>query len=326
MLFISRCWTSRVVCRYRAFINTSSNGRMASDVNSKKDGDTGSDCTPVEVSIDVPWGRICGKAWGSSNGKPVLALHGWLDNSGTFDKLLPLLSPDLYIVAIDFPGHGLSSPRPAGAYYHFINMVADVKYVVDALGWKRFSFLSHSMGAGVSTLFAASLPEYVEKLVLLEGIAPLAVDAKELPSRMGKALNNLKKFQDKATKVYPSQEACIARLMEGNNDLTEESARVLSERGTAPVENGYVFTRDLRLKSSSMLYFSFEVVVSFLKALQCPLFVVRAEISVFPKELMDMLVHAAKGNIVTVAGNHHVHLNNAAVVAPIVNRELLGPS
>jgi len=28
------------------------------------------------VSIDVPWGRICGKAWGSSSGKPILALHG----------------------------------------------------------------------------------------------------------------------------------------------------------------------------------------------------------------------------------------------------------
>jgi len=26
--------------------------------------------------------------------------------------------------------------------------------------------------------------------------------------------------------------------MEGNKDLTQESARVLSERGTAPVENG----------------------------------------------------------------------------------------
>jgi len=38
---------------------------------------------------------------------------------------------DLYIVAIDFPGHGLSSPRPAGAYYHYINMLADVKYVVE---------------------------------------------------------------------------------------------------------------------------------------------------------------------------------------------------
>jgi len=28
------------------------------------------------VSIDVPWGRISGKAWGSPNGQPILSLHG----------------------------------------------------------------------------------------------------------------------------------------------------------------------------------------------------------------------------------------------------------
>ena len=30
---------------------------------------------------------------------------------------------------------------------------------------------------------------------------------------MGKALNSLKKFQDKTIKVYPSQEACVARYV-----------------------------------------------------------------------------------------------------------------
>lgn len=28
------------------------------------------------------------------------------------------------------------------------------------------------------------------------------------------------------------------RLMDGNKDLTQESAEILSKRGTAPVENG----------------------------------------------------------------------------------------
>ena len=107
--------------------------------------------TPAEVSIDVPWGQICGKAWGSSSGKPVLALHGWLDNAGSFDKLIPSLSSDLYTVAIDWPGHGHSSPRPAGANYYLKNMVADLKYVVDGLGWKKFTFLLHSMGFSIES-------------------------------------------------------------------------------------------------------------------------------------------------------------------------------
>lgn len=28
------------------------------------------------VTIKVPWGQIAGKAWGHSNRRPVLALHG----------------------------------------------------------------------------------------------------------------------------------------------------------------------------------------------------------------------------------------------------------
>lgn len=71
----------------------------------------------------------------------------------------------LHVVAIDLPGHGRSSHRPPGAFYHIQNYIADVKYVIDgecghitiqalgcsvcyylALKWKKFSFLAHSMG------------------------------------------------------------------------------------------------------------------------------------------------------------------------------------
>ena len=43
-----------------------------------------------EVSIPVPWGVIAGREWGSPAGLPWIALHGWLDNAGTFDTLAPL--------------------------------------------------------------------------------------------------------------------------------------------------------------------------------------------------------------------------------------------
>ena len=43
------------------------------------------------VTIKVPWGHIAGKAWGHSNGRPVLALHG---------KMLAVL---ILLVALDTP-------------------------------------------------------------------------------------------------------------------------------------------------------------------------------------------------------------------------------
>lgn len=75
---------------------------------------------------------------------------------------------ELYVVAIDWPGHGKSSHRPKGVHYDAYNYIADVKYVIDgkstnltvklrnsipsihtALKWKKFSFLAHSMGTYV---------------------------------------------------------------------------------------------------------------------------------------------------------------------------------
>lgn len=48
-------------------------------------------CPVSEISVPVPWGQIRGKAWGPDHGRPVLCLHGWADNCGTFNTLIPLL-------------------------------------------------------------------------------------------------------------------------------------------------------------------------------------------------------------------------------------------
>ena len=46
----------------------------------------------------MAYGHIAGKAWGDPGGKPILGLHGWLDNAGTFDHLAPLINEVSFIV------------------------------------------------------------------------------------------------------------------------------------------------------------------------------------------------------------------------------------
>ena len=68
---------------------------------------------PRELQISTPYGHLAFKEWGNSKASnKILCLHGWLDNSGSFDPLIPLLldSRELYenyhILAWDEPGIG----------------------------------------------------------------------------------------------------------------------------------------------------------------------------------------------------------------------------
>lgn len=47
--------------------------------------------------MTVPWGEMRGQVWGPSHGRPVLCLHGWADNSGSFNTLIPLLPKGISI-------------------------------------------------------------------------------------------------------------------------------------------------------------------------------------------------------------------------------------
>lgn len=70
----------------------------------------------------------------------IICLHGWLDNAASFNRLAPLLlaahNSPTEIVALDFPGHGLSSHKSVDGPPQ---LLAEYTYYVseclEALGW-----------------------------------------------------------------------------------------------------------------------------------------------------------------------------------------------
>jgi len=70
---------------------------------------------PREVAFQVFGRTMAGLQWGDPAGEPTFALHGWLDNANTFNRLAPRL-PELNLVALDFAGHGRSYHYPVGTH------------------------------------------------------------------------------------------------------------------------------------------------------------------------------------------------------------------
>ncbi|KAI9545681.1 hypothetical protein NQZ68_034451 [Dissostichus eleginoides] len=285
-----------------------------------------------ELCVPVPWGEIRGKVWGPDHGRPVLCLHGWADNCGTFNTLIPHLPKECRYVAVELAGHGRSSHRPAGVPYSFPTYVMDVRRVVDALQWSKFSIIGHSMGGNIAGMFSALYPEMVDAVVLLDSYGFFPTDLKEVFEAMRQGMDQMvefeKKTEEKKTRVYTYENA-VERLQAANPTLSEKSAHILLERGLVQVEGGVVFTRDFRINLKNMTRITAEQSLELQSMIKAPVLVVLAEdgfekLFVEPdkRRFTSAMLQAYRDRnhtVVKVPGDHHIHLNDPGVVAPLVS-------
>ncbi|XP_064419355.1 serine hydrolase-like protein [Latimeria chalumnae] len=285
-----------------------------------------------ELKIKVPWGHIAAKAWGPPTGRPILCLHGWADSANTFNKLIPLLPKEHYYVVLDLPGHGFSSHRPNGTPYYFASYLGDVRRVVEELEWSKFTIMGHSMGGNIAALFSSAFPHMVDQLILLDtyGFFPHSNEA--LLNRLQRGFEELIKWENKESsiKVY-TPDAALSRLLESNKHLTEESGRILLERGSTEVPGGLIFNRDIRLNLTNPLVFTTDQVFDFQKKIQASVLIIFAkdggikEKGWFPEQSMMQRIldgyqtHITQFQLEWVEGNHFVHLNEPQQVAPLIS-------
>ncbi len=100
----------------------------------------------AELSIPLGELTLAARAWGDPTHPPMLALHGWLDNAGSFDRLAPLLGERHYVVALDLKGHGCSSHLASG-WYHYVDYLDDLRAALDHFGWERATWLGIRLAA-----------------------------------------------------------------------------------------------------------------------------------------------------------------------------------
>lgn len=208
-----------------------------------------------EVQIEVPWGHVSGKWYGLEKVRPILMLHGWQDNAGTFDTLIPLLPSHLSYLAIDLPGHGLSSRLPHGIRYTQINYILVLNIIRQHYNWDCLSLCSHSMGAGVSTLYAALYPGRCDLLIALDGIMrPYEGKVNthiQLLQMYGDEFLQLDKMNRSGVEPPTYTYDDILSRWSKQSKISIEGVKYLTKRGIMESKknpNQFYFSRDVRLK------------------------------------------------------------------------------
>jgi pimeloyl-ACP methyl ester carboxylesterase/uncharacterized RmlC-like cupin family protein len=104
------------------------------------------------------------------SGPVVVLLHGYAENSDSWAPLAQDLMKDHTVVVPDLRGIGRSS-KPAGGYDKK-TQAEDIRAVVTAFGYDRTFVVAHDIGNMVAYAYAATYPDKVERLVVMDAPIP----------------------------------------------------------------------------------------------------------------------------------------------------------
>lgn len=290
--------------------------------------------TVEEVKIPVPWGHIAGKWWGKKNIQPVIAVHGWQDNAGSWDPLAEIMPDDYSILAIDLPGNGQSSHLPPFQNYYFDDTVSVLHRIRNHFKWDKVNVLGHSGGSAICFKYVAVFPEEVKSYFGIDFLVHTYDDEKERIAAIGDTID--KKIQlalrdHSSSKSYSWEEAKTVWIKGSNDSLDERSAEILMKRGLNKLPDGkYIFSRDHRLKAPDINLLNQQQLRVLAKNANVHIRLVRGSKSTFFNEalksfpdILNILEQNAKSyNLYDLDGKHHLHMDNPERIVPLLTEVL----
>ena len=253
--------------------------------------------------LDLPSStKIACRSWGSPDDTPVLVTHGWLDNLASFTWLIEAMikrNSRLYIVAIDWPGHGHSQYLGSAYGYPLISIVGFIFEILAKLSWDKCYLMGHSMGGFLSTLAAGIMPDRFLGVILLDMIVPYAMSA-STSDKVGRVKlynkyldNNLKlssekeshvslyrKYVNNYTKIsskpprYHKNIKALVRAKSMKSQISKKVSQAIMERNTIKKSQGYVVRSDSRLDLYNVLWtIDRGDFLSYLKEITAPLLI-----------------------------------------------------
>ncbi|CAH0691701.1 unnamed protein product [Spodoptera exigua] len=290
-----------------------------------------------EIEIPVPWGHVAGRWWGPRDKQPIIAIHGWQDNAGTWDNLIPLLPVTTSVLCIDLPGHGLSTHYPKGMlYYIFWDGIVLLRRIVKHFEWSKITLMGHSLGGALSFMYAASFPDDVEKIICVDIASPAVREPSTMVKGTGQSIDKVLDYENLPIDKVPcyDYEEMIDIVCDAyKGSISRENCKVLMKRGMMPTpahlkKRGYFFRRDPKLKVSGLAMMSIETALEYASKVKCKVLNIRAlpgqrwEKIDYYLSVVEKMKATADVRYVEVEGTHHIHLEDPEKIAHIVEEFL----
>jgi pimeloyl-ACP methyl ester carboxylesterase len=106
--------------------------------------------------------------WGASSAPVVIALHGGGQTAYMFEEIGRELRASHHVIAPDLPGHGDSTPLGDPSEFSRQSLAAAIRPLLDEFGISSASFVGASLGGIISLTLAASEPDLVKAIVLID--------------------------------------------------------------------------------------------------------------------------------------------------------------
>ncbi|RXJ74762.1 alpha/beta hydrolase [Veronia nyctiphanis] len=266
-----------------------------------------------ETVYSLRHGQVAAQVCLTDSARPLFVmLHGWQDNSGSFNVLAETLSQHADLVMPDWPGHGLSDHKGEGYFYPFFDYVDDLNQLIEQLPLegRPLYIIGHSLGALVGSCWCATWPEKVQGLVMIEALGPMSERDSNVVERLRRASEGRDRLKP-MRKLNSLDEAVKLRM--GINKVSDEAIRPLVERGTVCDGEQWFWRHDARLRSESNFRMSPRHAEQIVRSIQCPVLALLGDDG-YPElrshQANDRKAWFAQLEVALIQGKHHCHMQS----------------
>ena len=304
--------------------------------------------------VPLPHGNLAIRCWGAPTywerqqnpqvaSKPrqqkktftIIALHGFMDNLASFDKLAYALvqrNTETSLIAVDFPNHGHSDHLQEKSGLIVLSYSFIIQQLIFKLNIEKVLILGHSLGATVSLFIANAIPKHIIGIMAIEGLIAKYIQEEKLYYASKLFYEKLLKKELKKQKPYKNKEVFI-RSKARAIGVSTETIRPIVERNLKKIADGYIWRRDFQLEMplSSPFYWSPTQLRSFLLVRLPPILAILAKgdtgktvYTKFRKAIYDELKNTKNiENQIDIrkfpALGHHFHLEYADPLSSVLS-------